>query len=117
MAPGASRLAPSTPPSQSLASPRSTPGSTTGGAPSRSTPDGKVIVAGKSNDDFLLVRFQPSGSVDSQLGFGWRGVHRHRDLLRRGKSLAAIASGKLLLADQHGRGNANFDRSLSVRRL
>lgn len=72
-------------------------------------PDGKVIVAGKSNDDFLLARFQPSGSVDSQFGSAGAVFTDIGTSYDEGKSLAAIAGGKILLAGiSTVGGNANF---------
>ncbi len=66
-------------------------------------PDGKIIVAGVSCADFLLVRYNPDGSLDS--GFGSRGkvtTNFGALYLAVARALALQADGKIVAAGVFG---------------
>jgi uncharacterized delta-60 repeat protein len=73
-------------------------------------PDGKIVVAGRSNAsgnfDFLVARFTPSGSLDSSFGTGGRATTDFSGgSVDRAFGLALQADGKIVVA---GDSDANF---------
>ncbi len=68
-------------------------------------PDGKIVIAGKSNNDSLLIRLLPAGTKDPAFGAG--GIVR-TDIgggNDEGKALAIQTDGKILLAGINTVGN------------
>ena len=62
-------------------------------------PDGKILLAGTSRSDFVLVRYTADGSLDATFGSGWLGTHRFfGDLkMKPRQSLSSQMDGSLSL--------------------
>lgn len=71
--------------------------------------DDKIIVAGKGNDDFIVVRMTDRGAVDTQFGDGGVVMSDFKDSYDEGKSLVALAGGGIALGGITTRGgDADF---------
>ncbi len=61
-------------------------------------PDGKILLAGSSNGNFAVVRYNPNGSLDTSFGFNGRVTTDFGSLEDYGYSVTVQSDGKILLA-------------------
>ncbi|MBV5303192.1 MAG: DUF4347 domain-containing protein, partial [Chlorobium sp.] len=61
-------------------------------------PDGKILLAGSSNGNFAVVRYNPNGSLDTSFGFNGRVTTDFGSLEDYGYSITVQSDGKILLA-------------------
>jgi uncharacterized delta-60 repeat protein len=71
-------------------------------------PDGKILLAGSSNGNFAVVRYNPNGSLDTSFGFNGRVTTDFGSLEDYGYSVTVQSDGKILLA-----GSSNGDFALA----
>jgi uncharacterized delta-60 repeat protein len=67
-------------------------------------PDGKLVIAGGGNNDFILARYNPNGTLDADFGLGGL-VTTTIGLSSQGTALIWQPDGKLILA---GAANGNY---------
>ncbi|MCU7805801.1 MAG: DUF4347 domain-containing protein, partial [Candidatus Thiodiazotropha sp. (ex Lucinoma borealis)] len=72
--------------------------SSDGGYSVTTQPDGKILLAGKSNDDFALVRYNADGSLDTFFGIDGIVTTDIGASLDQGRSVTLQSDGKILVA-------------------
>jgi len=78
--------------------------------------DGKLLLAGSSNGDFALVRYNLDGSLDTSFGGDGKVTTDFAGSYDQGYNLIQQTDGKLLLAGVSGTGNTNSNYNFALAR-
>jgi uncharacterized delta-60 repeat protein len=67
--------------------------------------DGKIVVAGVSNNDFALARYNSNGKLDTGFGVGGKVTTDFAEYFDWARAVAVQSNGKIVVAGQAGIGN------------
>lgn len=79
-------------------------------------PDGKVVVAGSSSSDFVVMRYLPQGTLDPGFGTGGVVLTDFGNVNERSYDVALQADGKIVVAGNSQVGTSGFDFVFAVAR-